>query len=510
MIDINKTMFHGYINHTGISTSMEVLLETIERFIDLDYLYFSISFKKRSTSNVHIIFDYCPKLEKLDVRKEYVFSDKLRDVFHERTIPVHGASVLIMSDIRRILSPCPEALEEYLRFDPIFNSAMTMELIHVPGEFLLRLGIRSLAAGAYSVPEAEKLCAFLIPAREIAESILSRRGELIWNAEEMQQFSPKSKKEMFRQCKGLAFLQESVALVGMTDSNVLILGETGTGKDILAEAIHEQSPFLAGPFVNANCGALYDNLLDAELFGYERGAFTGAYNQHKGLFEQANGGTLFLNEIGELSLAAQSKLLTVLETRTVCRMGSHHPVSLRFRLICATNRDLPHMVHERAFREDLWYRINTFQMVIPPLRERKEDIVTLAEYYCSMYASSLKMGYTPALSPMLKLQMLEYPWNGNIRELRSWIERACLKTKWLGARYLVMPDKQLYSLQDVPPQDKSRLGAVEKAHIEACLLKCNGKIQGKHSAAEMMGINGSTLRARMRKLGIPFPGRNEK
>ncbi len=213
-----------------------------------------------------------------------------------------------------------------------------------------------------------------------------------------------------------------------------------------------------------------------------------------------------MNEIGELSLMAQSKLLTVLDTHSIRRIGSQRSIDLRFRLICATNRDLPKLVRQKRFREDLWYRINTLQLVMPPLRERREDIIPIAEYYIALYAESMKLGYRPVLSDPMKLELLKKSWRGNIRELRNWVERACLRTKITGARFLSMPTEQTYTLEEEPrPEEKSGLLEKEKHIIEIALSNCNGKIEGKNSAAEQLGLKGTTLRAKMRRLGIEFP-----
>ena len=503
MEHIENALFQGYIRKTGISTSMQIFLEVIEQYLPVDYLYFSIGFRNIKNGNTHILFEHSPRERELNIElnRQFKFSKKFTERLHKHNKYFDGVCLQRLEDFEKIFIDDSKLYEEAMLFNPIFKSVITMTLVDIPDEYVIRLGIRSLKAGTYTEDTALKFRKFYAPARELALSILHNRSEAIYSSSELAAFTPLSKQQMILQCKGLSSLRNTVSSVSVTDSNVLILGETGCGKDVLAEAIHESSPFLTGPFINANCSALYDNLLEAALFGYEKGSFTGAYNQHKGLFEQANNGTIFLNEIGELSLAAQAKLLTVLETHTVLRMGSQHPISLRFRLICATNRDLPSMVKRGVFRADLWYRINTIQIYLPPLRQRREDIITLARYFTAMFASSLHMGYVPIIPDVLKIQLMEMPWHGNVRELRNWIERACIRTKWEKSQKLLQPEEQFYTL-DYAQNEK--MTSMEKAHIEECLAKCNGKIQGKSSAAEMLGLKGSTLRARMRKLGIPF------
>ena len=224
---------------------------------------------------------------------------------------------------------------------------------------------------------------------------------------------------------GLAAVMARARLVSKSSAPVLLFGETGTGKEIIARAIHEHSPFRHGPFRRVNCGAISPELIDSELFGHEAGAFTGALSRRKGWFEQADGGTLFLDEIGELALAAQIRLLRVVQDGEVVRVGGERPVKVNVRIVAATHRDLPTMVEAQTFREDLYYRLSVFPIVIPPLRDRPSDIRAFAEYFAERAAN--RFGLRPVLVSDQDVRLLAaYRWPGNVREMAAVMDRAVL------------------------------------------------------------------------------------
>src|SRR5688572_29640192 len=224
---------------------------------------------------------------------------------------------------------------------------------------------------------------------------------------------------------GLAAVMTRARLVSRSGAPVLLFGETGTGKEIVARAIHEHSPFRHGPFRRVNCGAIAAELIDSELFGHEQGAFTGAVTRRKGWFEQADDGTLFLDEIGELALAAQVRLLRVVQDGEVVRVGGERPVRVNVRIVAATHRDLPAMVESQTFREDLYYRLSVFPIVIPPLRDRPSDIRAFAEYFAERAAN--RFGLRPIAVSDADVQLLtEYRWPGNVREIAAVMDRAVL------------------------------------------------------------------------------------
>ena len=224
---------------------------------------------------------------------------------------------------------------------------------------------------------------------------------------------------------GLAAVMSRARIVSRSAAPVLLFGETGTGKEIIARAIHEHSPFRHGPFRRVNCGAIPSELIDSELFGHEQGAFTGAVARRKGWFEQADGGTLFLDEVGELALAAQVRLLRVVQESELVRVGGERPINVNVRIVAATHRDLPSMVEQQTFREDLYYRLSVFPIVIPPLRDRPSDIRAFAEYFAERAANRFGLRPMPVSEDDVQL-LAGYHWPGNVREMAAVMDRAVL------------------------------------------------------------------------------------
>jgi transcriptional regulator with GAF, ATPase, and Fis domain len=310
---------------------------------------------------------------------------------------------------------------------------------------------------------------------------------------------------------GLRAVMDQVEHVAATDVPVLIIGETGSGKEVLARAVHERSRRARAPIVRVNCGAIPPGLVDSELFGHERGSFTGAVATRHGWFERADGGTLFLDEIGELPLEAQVRLLRILQDGTFERVGGHRALSVNVRIIAATHRDLREMVARGSFREDLWYRIGVFPIQLPPLRERREDIPRLAAHFAARAATRLVgVPLTPTAEDLELL--LNYEWPGNVRELAAVLERAAI----LGAgRVLRVAAALGASAPRSTPEPLASPGVSRGAaldtldeamrqHIELALRACGGRIEGARGAAAILRINPHTLRARMRKLGIDW------
>ena len=283
--------------------------------------------------------------------------------------------------------------------------------------------------------------------------------------------------------------------VAQTDSTVIILGETGTGKELLARAIHGMSSRKDRPLVTVNCASLPPALIESELFGRERGAYTGALTRMVGRFELADGSTLFLDEIGELPHEVQSKLLRVLEQGRFERLGSTRPLQVNVRIIAATNRDLAQEVKEGNFRKDLYYRLNVFPILIPPLRERAEDIPLMVWAFVKEFQK--KMGKEIQSIPRKTMEALQsYPWPGNVRELRNVIEHAMILNR---DKSLVVSMPGLASFEVQPA---SRLDDVERRHIMSVLERTGWRVAGKGGAAEALGLKRTTLYSKMKKLGI--------
>ncbi|MEO1085818.1 MAG: sigma 54-interacting transcriptional regulator, partial [Acidobacteriota bacterium] len=303
---------------------------------------------------------------------------------------------------------------------------------------------------------------------------------------------------------GLARAVGMARRVAAHDSPVLLLGETGVGKDVLAQHIHSVSPRRDGPLIKVNCGAIPESLVDSELFGHEKGAFTGALSQRRGRFERANGGTIFLDEVGELPPPAQVRLLRVLQQKEIERVGGSATISLDLRVIAATHRDLEAMVEEGSFRRDLWFRLAVFPVTIPPLRERPGDIPALATHFLRKKSMELKLRSTPKPSPEVLHELMAYDWPGNVRELQNVIERALVLA---GECDLLEPDVIVLGRRDAAGSDAGAslaLDDVVRSHIERVLALTGGKVHGPDGAAALLQLNASTLRHRMDKLGIAY------
>ncbi len=304
-----------------------------------------------------------------------------------------------------------------------------------------------------------------------------------------------SSKGIIGQSQALRQVLEQVGRVAATGSTVLLQGETGTGKELIASAIHGLSPRRDRAMVHVNCAAIPSMLIESELFGRERGAYTGAYARQAGSFELANGSTLLLDEVGELPQETQAKLLWVLQDRKIQRLGSPRSITVDVRVIAATNRDLQKEVREGRFREDLYYRLNVFPICVPPLRERREDIPILVSAFIQEFATT--MGKQIQSISRLELEALEcYPWPGNVRELRTVIERAVILAQ--GPRLKV----QLPPSSVSAPSCNLTMRDAERHHIGNVLEMTGWRIRGKGGAAELLDMRPSTLRSRMARLGL--------
>ena len=314
----------------------------------------------------------------------------------------------------------------------------------------------------------------------------------------------------------IARLLNKVGQVAKANTGVLVLGETGVGKGLLAQTLHHKSARRAQAFIAVNCGALPAGLVESELFGYERGAFTGAVARRVGFFEQAHRGTLFLDEIGDLPLEAQRVLLHILEEDRLTRIGGKASISVDVRIIAATNRDLRRAVRERTFREDLFYRLSVFPLVVPPLRARRKDIPLLATHFLRQYAQKSQRS-VPTLSDEVLSHLQGYAWPGNVRELAHWIQRAVIVCEGECIEWAEVLDmglalsssaSALPVAQEAENKNEKRpmaAGADEKQRIVAALEKTNWMVSGDRGAARLLGMTAQTLRYRMSKYGIQRP-----
>jgi formate hydrogenlyase transcriptional activator len=292
---------------------------------------------------------------------------------------------------------------------------------------------------------------------------------------------------------------DDVGVVARAGCSVLLQGETGTGKEVIAHAIHDSSPRQAGPFVSLNCAAIPAALLESELFGHEKGAFTGAIVQTAGRFQAAHGGTLFLDEIGDLPLELQPKLLRVLQDQRYERLGSTRTLHADVRIVAATNQDLSRMVEQKAFRADLYYRLSVFPISLPPLRERGEDIPSLVNYFIRRF--SRRMGKSIDEVPDSVMEILvAHHWPGNIRELQNFVERSAIVTQ--GRVLSPRPSELNLLMHSAVPAPVQTLFDAERAHILRILKETNWTVGGPDGAAARLGVPRTTLIGRMQKLGI--------
>jgi formate hydrogenlyase transcriptional activator len=293
---------------------------------------------------------------------------------------------------------------------------------------------------------------------------------------------------------------DQVHLVAPTNATVLLLGETGVGKEVIAQAIHDASPRGRRPMISVNCGAIPSELMERELFGHERGAFTDAGSRQIGQFEAANGSTLFLDEISELPLDMQVKFLRVLQERTIERLGSPVPIKVDVRIIAATNKNLEQAMMDKTFRQDLFYRLNVFPITIPPLRERIDDIPALAWTFIDELSGAFGKKIDAISSDRL-MELQQYPWPGNVRELRNLIEREMV----LAQGATLTPTVPV--IKETSPVERSaRLIDVQKAHIRAVLESCAWRVRGASGAAHRLGVKPTTLESQMARLGISRQG----
>ncbi len=309
--------------------------------------------------------------------------------------------------------------------------------------------------------------------------------------------------DILGQSDGLKYVLYRAEQVAPTNTTVLVLGETGTGKELIAAAIHHMSPRKDRPLITVNCAALPANLMESELFGREKGAFTGADSRQIGRFEVANGSTLCLDEIGELPLEMQAKLLRAIQHHEFERLGSNHTIKVDVRVIATTNRDLEEEVRKGRFREDLYYRLNVFPITVPPLRQRKDDIPLLVQAFVERYARKLGKQILSIQKETMKV-LQDYPWPGNVRELESVLERAVI----LCPGPTLQLDDKLETLSSSLPSTARTLEERERNQILGTLIETQWRINGKDGAAAILGLHPSTLRARMHKLGIMRPETN--
>ena len=356
--------------------------------------------------------------------------------------------------------------------------------------------IRAIKAGAYDYvtkpfdpDDLEHIIENAVDQRKLAKENIRLRAQI----QQLNNFD-----EIIGESPRIKTILDMVRTVASTDSTVLIRGESGTGKELIARAIHVNSPRRNGPMISINCGAFSESLLESELFGFEKGSFTGALNRHKGKIEIAQGGTLFLDEIGDVSPKTQLDLLRVVESKKLTRIGGQHEIDVDFRLISATNRDLEAAIKAGKFREDLYYRLNVFTIFLPPLRERASDIPLLAHHFLKKYSASIHKNIDE-ISPGALDLLVNYPWPGNVRELENAIERAVVICRGNRIEPKHLPLQQTAKTFGYSQQ---ALEAVEKEHIQKILKRTNWNVT---QAAKILKIDRVTLYNKIKRYGFSKP-----
>jgi len=423
-----------------------------------------------------------PSQRAMDLRRTLVFSRADLDAFPE-PIPqvlIRGEGLLCLCVIPLISrSRVMGTLNFASRQDGAFGADITAQLTNVAAQVAIALD------NAFAYREIQTL------KDKLAE-------EKLYLQEEMERDYGS---EIVGSSPSLQRVLRQVETVAPSDATVLILGETGTGKELVARAIHQLSARSGGAFVQINCASIPSGLVESELFGFEKGAFTGALSQKMGRLELAHQGTLFLDEIGDLPLELQPKLLRAIQEREFERLGSTRTRKVDLRLITATNRDLAAMVADRSFRADLFYRLNVFPIHVPPLRERQEDIPVLVRYFTQKFAQSMHRPIDTI--PTRAMEALQaWHWPGNIRELENVIERSVILSQ---GRELQVPVAELRERAEAPAPLPS-LEQAEREHILRALRETGGRVGGKDGAAARLGLKRTTLQSRMGKLGIAGRG----
>lgn len=377
---------------------------------------------------------------------------------------------------------------------PLFKTGNSVFVINFWGD----------ESGVFSLEDVPILYKSLMP---LSEELLSSLSGINILSSPPPAASGLSGTEKVKMCPGLGEVEKMAYQASRWDSAVLIQGETGAGKECVADMIHSLSKRSKGPFIKVNCGALSENLLDSELFGHEKGSFTGAISSRAGCFEMASGGTLFLDEIGDMSLAAQVKLLRVLDNGIVRRVGGTRFFSVDTRIIAATNKNLSRMIEDGTFREDLWYRLSTLPVEVPPLRKRLEDIPILTRHFIQEKSRKMDLIHSFHVGDKELHSLYYYDWPGNVRELEHVVERAMLENVSTGVKAdLVFKLGRKHRSGQIENEKTDTywptLEEYENQYIRKVLDHCHGKLTGRNSATSILDIHFTTLKSKMRKMGL--------
>lgn len=407
---------------------------------------------------------------------------------------------LLVEDLEHYKSISLFKIPEFSDVPFLHFSSLARLPLSMSEDYVFLLNFWSEKRGAFQNGHMEMLQTLTAPLAEAVE-VNQFASSLCSDASPIQIRTSQEKLEL---CPGLAGTLKMVRQVAPTHCPVLVIGETGSGKEAVVDAIHELSPRKNGPLIKVNCGAIPETLLDSELFGHEKGAFTGADVSRKGYFEEANGGTLVLDELGEMSISAQVRLLRVLESGYISRVGNPRPIAVDVRIIASTNADLRQLVANKKFRQDLWYRLSVFPITVPPLRRRKGDILPLVRHFLAAKAARLNL---PRCKEKIREEDLKelyaHDWPGNVRELEHVVERALIGMDGLTGRIRFVVDDALPRESNCILEKWPTLKELESSYIRQVMEHCGNRLTGKHGAAAVLGIHYTTLRAHLRKMCVP-------
>ncbi|MEN8243476.1 MAG: sigma 54-interacting transcriptional regulator [Thermodesulfobacteriota bacterium] len=406
------------------------------------------------------------------------------------------------------------SIHHYTPYKDMWDSSMMVMVLSNQQKKLGAVTLRAKGTGRYRSEHLE-LFSLLHEPFTIALSNTLRHRELQQLKEVLkeenqylyQEMLNLSNTEIIGSYLGLKGTIDMVKKIAPFSGPVILLGETGVGKELIANLLHHSSNRNDRPFIKMNCGAIPENLIDSDLFGHEKGAFTGATSQRRGRFERAHGGSIFLDEIGELPLQAQVRLLRAIQYGEFERVGGTRTISVDTRIIAASNRNLSKMVKKDQFREDLWYRLNVFPITIPPLRNRKEDISLLLNHFVKVKSRSIGIYPIPEIDYYAIDRLKAYNWPGNVRELENVVERELVLSRGGTLKFdrSFLPEVDTLDHTDVPPERESmRLDDVVAHHIRHILKLAGGRVNGPGGAADRLGMKSGTLRSRMDKLGIQY------
>ncbi|HBF34759.1 TPA: sigma-54-dependent Fis family transcriptional regulator, partial [Candidatus Sumerlaeota bacterium] len=479
----------------NLQTTVSVLLKIMKEYMDVSCGMFTLHHHKTGTIYIHQSIGLSEKERKRGVYNlGEGITGKVVETKQAIIVPKIGEEPMFLG---RTHSRTDDRLEYSFVCIPILRGKKALGAISVEKHYTSQIALDNDV----------DLLTFVasIMAQSVELYLLENEEKTYWESENRR--LQEALKEKFRPSNIIgnsSRMREVYAMiekVAKTRTTALILGESGVGKERFANAIHYNSAYSDGPFVKFNCAALPESIIESELFGHEKGAFTGAGVLRKGRFEEADGGSIFLDEIGELSLSMQAKLLRVLQEKTFERVGGNKPIRVNIRIIAATNRDLSKMVAEGTFREDLFYRLNVFPVVIPPLRERGSDIISLCDHFVLKCAKENNKNITRISTPALQM-LVNYDWPGNVRELENVIERAVILTEdeVIHAHHLP-PSLQNEPTAGIHPQLESKIETLEYEYIVDALKKTRGHIT---NAAKELGMTRRMLGLRLEKYRINY------